>query len=212
MVWEEVVSLLCWQGSTEQSSPARQPFAARQSVSRAVSSHWGGHLTQSPPPPPLPRSVLLYNGFLSVSDCLSICVSLLIQLCCLTPFCCLLSFFNALTWLALSFLAYAKHSSFPATLSHLPTPHLLPVYLSSVDCAGVTVSPPPLRLQQTLFTLLLNKPKGKHDPQWHALASLQYILNKPQRKKRGNLRGGGDKNLSFCLQAMSISAENIREW
>lgn len=41
MVWEEVVSLLCWQGSTEQSSPARQPFAARQSVSRAVSSHWG---------------------------------------------------------------------------------------------------------------------------------------------------------------------------
>lgn len=24
--------------------------------------------------------------------------------------------------------------------------------------------------------------------------------------------GGGDKNLSFCLQAMSISAENIREW
>lgn len=190
MVWEEVVSLLCWQGSTEQSSPARQPFAARQSVSRAVSSHWGATSLSLPL---LHHFLALFCSTMdsspSLTACLSVCHCWYSSAASLHSAVCYL-FFNALTWLALSFLAYAKHSSFPATLSHLPIPHLLPVYLSSVDCAGVTVSPPP-QLQQTLFTLLLNKPKGKHDPQWHALASLQYILNKPQRKKRGNLRVGG---------------------
>lgn len=32
------------------------------------------------------------------------------------------------------------------------------------------------------------------------------------KEKNEVIWGGGDKNLSFCLQAMSISAENIREW
>lgn len=36
--------------------------------------------------------------------------------------------------------------------------------------------------------------------------------HKEKKKKTREFEGeGGDKNLSFCLQAMSISAENIRE-
>lgn len=42
--------------------------------------------------------------------------------------------------------------------------------------------------------------------------SLTSHKEKKTREFEGGGGGGGDKNLSFCLQAMSISAENIREW
>lgn len=61
---------------------------------------------------------------------------------------------------AVSRLTYARRSPSPSRLISPPSLssiHLLRVYLSSVDCAGV---PAPPRQHQTLFTLLLKKPEG----------------------------------------------------
>lgn len=213
-LWPQFESsfLLWWQWSKEQSSPAWQPFTARQSVSRTASSYWQATSLNPPPclaprPPPSPLHLALYNRFPSVFDCLSVCVSRLksallpdsiLSLCYL--------FFMLLLSISVTSLM-PNILLLPATLSqrHPLSPsslHLLHVYLSSVDCAGVTASlplPPPPLQQQTLFTLLLNKPKGEHDPRWHALASSQHIPNKQRRKEEKDTR---DKNHCFCLQAV----------
>lgn len=44
------------------------------------------------------------------------------------------------------------------------------------------------------------------------LQACNTSLTSHKEKNEGIWGWGGDKNLSFCLQAMSISAENIREW
>lgn len=66
---------------------------------------------------------------------------------------------------AVSRLTYAHRSPSPSRLISPPSLsslHLLRVYSSSADCAGV---PAPPRQHQTLFTLLLKKPEGTHHPQ-----------------------------------------------
>lgn len=196
MVWEEVVSLLCWQGSTEQSSPARQPFAARQSVSRAVSSHWGATSLSLPL---LHHFLALFCSTMdsspSLTACLSVCHCWYSSAASLHSAVCYLFLMLWLDSLSLSSLM----PNIPLSLPPYPTspPPICCLFICPQSTVLVWLwVPPPPRLQQTLFTLLLNKPKGKHDPQWHALASLQYILNKPQRKKRGNLRVGGGIKIS----------------
>lgn len=93
-------------------------------------------------------AVLLNNRFLTIFD--SQCVAAL-----------LLLYYAE----AVSRLTYARRSPSPSRLISPPSLsslHLPRVYLSSVDCAGV---PAPPRQHQTLFTLLLKKPEGTHDPQ-----------------------------------------------
>lgn len=195
-VWD-VVFLLWWEWSKEQSSPA---CLYCLSVShQCCQLLLTGPLAQS-------LSPLLLLLFLSpcalqwIPLCLwlSVCHSWN-KLCFLTPLCYL--FF--MPSLSVSLASLKPNILLPPTaLSHCHplSPsffHLLHVYLSSVDCAGVTESH--CLQQQTLFTLLLNKPRGEHDPWWHALASSQHILSKPRRKEE---KETWDKNLCLCLQAV----------
>lgn len=118
-------------------------------------------------------------------------------------------------------LAYALTFSFPP-YHPIPPPSPLPLLPPSAACLLVlsrlrwcdcestpTHRPHPPLQQQTLFTLLLNKPKGEHDPRWHALASSQHILNKLQRKEEKETL---DKPLFLSPGYVSISAEKISEW
>lgn len=130
---------------------------------------------------------VLNNRFLTISD--SQCVAVL------------LSLYYAE---AVSRLTYAQRSPSSSRLTSPPSPsslHLLCVYLSSVDCAGVPVPP---RQHQTLFTLLLNKPEGAQHPWWHTLADAQHSLTSHKEKKRKKHK----KRYKSCVNVsrQSISA------
>lgn len=126
----------------------------------------------APRPPPSPLHLALYNRFPSVFDCLSVCVSRLksallpdsiLSLCYL--------FFMLLLSISVTSLM-PNILRLPATLSqrHPLSPSSLPsaaclLVLSRLRWCDCESPPPPSPLQQqTLFTLLLNKPEGEHDP------------------------------------------------
>lgn len=222
-VWAAVVLLLWWRWSKEKSAPAWQLCTSHQSVSRAVNSYW--QIWFLALCLPLLRSVFYPSpsAFQRIPLCLWLLVCLCVCVCVTADISCASSLHSPSSVQSL-FLCSHCLFLFPhqrLTFS-FPLPPILPPL--SICCmftcpqsnalvwlwVSLRAHPPPQ--QQTLFTLLLNKPKGENDPRWHALASSQHILNKPRRKRSKKKERGTKKSRFVSPGHVSISAEKIWEW
>lgn len=145
-------------------------------------------------PSPSPSHHVLYNRSLSVFDCLRLCHS--------WNKLCFLSIFFLFLMLSLSVCLSFSSPHLCPTFSFCQPPHptaaasTTPPYppptptLPSAECLLVLSRlrwcdcASPCLQRQTLFTLVLNKPRGEPDPRWHTLASSQHTKKGREKNVR----------------------------